>query len=154
MPAASYVTTLAQWTRDTLIAGTFHDLVFINTQDGHFKRLSPLHRDVSITRLLVDAQHRLWVGTWGEGCLVGIPFRTGFSRLKWERDQPSNVDNIVTGIAESSTPNSHNIWISGYDVIGKYPLDIQTRVFDTSRLLIQRPDHHSDMEDPGTIWWI
>ncbi len=109
----AYVTALIQWKRDTLAFGTFHDLVLLNTKSFGFRRITPLNTDELVTRLLLDDHHRLWIGTWGGGCIVSNPSLTDFQRYQWEKDIPLKEDNVVWSLTKTSSGTGSDVWIAG-----------------------------------------
>lgn len=118
---ASYITALLQWKNDTLVLGTFHGLVLLNTKNFGFRRIAPLNKDELVTRLLLDDHHRLWIGTWGGGCIISTPFLTAFQRYQWEKDIPLKEDNVVWSLTKTSSGNGSDVWVAGGGKIIKLP---------------------------------
>jgi signal transduction histidine kinase/ligand-binding sensor domain-containing protein len=122
---SGYSTAIAIWDKDSLLTGTFNDLVMINIHNHGYRRIRVLNKDILITRILVDKEHRLWLGTWSEGCIVADQKLEKFEAYKWEKDLPSGLNNIITTISEVNLPHEHSIWLAGEKVIIKVPLDNQ-----------------------------
>jgi signal transduction histidine kinase/ligand-binding sensor domain-containing protein len=120
---SAYVTCVAYWLPDTLVLGTFNDIVLFNTKNYGFRRITLLNKDILATHVLVDDLHRLWIGTWGEGCLVGNPTLTQFQQYKWEKDLRSGVDNIANAIIKTTSLGGQDIWISGGWMLSKIPVE-------------------------------
>ena len=149
-PVSGYVTCLDFWKPDTLVLGTFDDLVLLNTNNYGYRRIRPFDKNVLVTRLHVDAGHRLWIGTWGEGCIIGNRFLSSFQSYKWEKDLRSNVDNVVTAISESNSLNDKTIWVRSEQIIFKFPIAFTDSNVDISK--VQRyPNSQHQNNDPGIV---
>jgi signal transduction histidine kinase/ligand-binding sensor domain-containing protein len=125
---SGYVNSVLYWSKDTLVMGTFDDLILLNVNNFGFKRISPLQKDLLVGPIHIDAQHRLWIGTWSEGCIIGNSTLTDFQQYKWEKDLPSGVDNIVSSFSEINSPTEHEMWIGGSWVLCKIPIGNQEKI--------------------------
>ncbi|HEY8781860.1 MAG TPA: two-component regulator propeller domain-containing protein [Mucilaginibacter sp.] len=119
--SSSYVTCLTNWKNDTLVAGTFVDAVLINKKDFHFRRLHIAESDLTFTRLFVDRRQRIWMGTWGNGCIISDDRCKNFTVLKWERPPARQSANIVTAIIATNYNHDQNLWVSTFQGVYKIP---------------------------------
>lgn len=142
---SGYITSLLYWTRDTLVAGTFNDIVLINTRDFGFRRLTPMNKDVLVGHLLIDAAHHLWIGTWSQGCFISNPALTSFQHYMWEKVLPSGVENIVQDFNESFTSDEHNVWISSTSSILKFPITKNSPDVDLQNVTVFRKNFAKDV---------
>jgi signal transduction histidine kinase/ligand-binding sensor domain-containing protein len=148
---SGYVTSLLYWKKDTLLAGTFSGLVLINTKNFGFRRIAPLNKDILVGPLCLDAQHRLWIGTWGEGCIIADSTLAKFQQFKWEKDIPSGVDNIASSLSEVNSAGSHDMWIAGGWVLSKIPLFDRTQKVNLKNSLIYKIGQDKKNNDPDNI---
>lgn len=148
---SGYVTSLLYWKPDTLVLGTFHDIVLIHTKNFGFRRIPLLKKDVLVGPMHIDRQHRLWIGTWGEGCLIGNSDLTQFQQYKWERDLPSGVDNIAGSFAETVSGKDHDMWIAGGWVLSKISLENKTGDVDLTKAFIYKTGTGKKNNDPENI---
>lgn len=150
-PVSAYVNCLVYWTNDTLAFGTFNDFVLFNVKNRGFKRINLLNKDVLVTRMLVDDMHRLWIGTWGDGCLASNSALTQFQQYKWEKDLRTGVDNIVSSIAETTSSNGREVWVSGGEVLLKFSCGNE---IDLSKVSKYALNENSKGNAPDNIAWL
>jgi signal transduction histidine kinase/ligand-binding sensor domain-containing protein len=148
-PVSGYVTSLVYSKPGSLILGTFNDIVFFNTKDYSFKRVLPFKKDIVVTTLFQDREQRLWIGTWGEGCIFSDAGFTNYYQYKWEKDVPSNVDNVVSSITGSFSEKEHAVWICAKGNIIKFPVNKTTG--DIKGLKVYNPENSLVSKDPGVI---
>lgn len=148
-PISGYVTALVYWKPDTLVLATFNDIVLFNTKNFGFRRFTPINKDILAGPLHVDSNHRLWIGTWGEGCIIGDATLTKFQQFKWEQDQQSAVDNITASITETMT-GSHAMWIGTNTGLSKFEIDNSIEV-DLKKVITYKTRIDKKNNNPSDI---
>lgn len=111
-PNAGYVNYITDWKKDTLAAGTFHGIVLINKNNYHFRRVNPSPSPLTVIRLYVDGQKRIWMGTWGDGLIISDPDCKSFKTLKWEPHESQALHDVVTSIIHTNFYHQDRLWIS------------------------------------------
>lgn len=148
---SGYLTSIDQWSADTLVLGSFIDIILVNTKNYGFRRIRPLSEDVLVNAIHIDQQHRLWIGTWSEGCFISNQTLTKFQQYKWEKDQRSALDNIAVSFAETSSSAHHDMWIAAGWTLLKIPLRNESEQIDLSSAMIYRVGHGQNNNDPTNI---
>jgi signal transduction histidine kinase/ligand-binding sensor domain-containing protein len=152
-PVSAYITSLLYWKPDTLVLGTFNNIVFINTRNFGFKRIAPLNTDILVDNLWKDAGDNLWIGTWSDGCLITDTALTKFQQYKWEHDLPSGVDNVAFSFAETITNDTHDIWIGTNTGLSKIPITSSNRI-DLTHAKTYTSGINRTNNDPGNIGYL
>lgn len=119
---SGYVISLADWSRDSLAAGSFSGLVVIHKKNFGSRRIAFIKGNLTITQLHMDACHHLWIGTWGEGCYVSDAHLQHFHSMKWDAGTHADNDNIVFGISDMDAGDGRNIWIAAANRLIRIPL--------------------------------
>jgi len=109
---AGYVNYVTDWKADTLLAGTFHGLVLVCKKNYGFRRINPAPLSLTVMRIYVDPQKRIWMGTWGNGLMVSDSAARHFTTLAWEKLQNHMVRNVVTGIISTTFDHRNRLWVS------------------------------------------
>ena len=147
---SGYVNSVLYWMPDTLVIGTFNDVVLLDIKTFHFRRIAPLGKDLLVGPMRIDAQHRLWIGSWSEGCVIGNSSLTEFQQYKWEKDLASGVDNIASSFSEIISPNEHAMWIGATWLLCKIPLTNEDKV-DLSKASVYKFNAQSSSSGKITI---
>ena len=152
-PVSAYVTSLLYWKPDTLVLGTFTNIVLVNTKNFGYRRIRPINKDILAGNLSIDANHRLWIGTWGDGCLIANETLSKFQQYKWEPDMPSGVDNIVFSFSETIDKDAHYMWIGTNFGLTKIPIDNTANV-DLKKAMVYKAGTDKKNNDPGNIGYL
>src|SRR2546423_8809109 len=109
---SAYVTSFIQFNKDSLVIGTFTDIVMLNKRNYHFRRIMPFNADITVNQLFMDQARHLWIGTWSAGCLISDSLLNHFTSYKWRKDADDKNSNIAKGFVETNQENVHSIWIN------------------------------------------
>lgn len=106
------VSALASWSKDELVAGTLGDVVFINKHDFSYHRISLIPgMRVDVSTVTVDANNRLWVGTWGHGLFVFNPVTQSFSPFAFQKNIAPGIYTVITQVASLTISSHHFLYV-------------------------------------------
>ena len=159
LPYSSYVTCLSDINKDSLIFGTFGDMVMINKKDFGYRRIHLIDPYVTITSIYVDPlKNKIWVGTWEHGIIVGNISMTSFKVWKWKANKKENQGFIVSGFTEASTSAGSFMWVNaGYGMM-RIPLDKTYAPDFTQVVFYENDSRHRDQvscmltDEDGFFW--
>ncbi|HWD86946.1 MAG TPA: two-component regulator propeller domain-containing protein [Mucilaginibacter sp.] len=106
-----YANCITQWKKDTLVMGTFDGAVFINKNNFGFRR-ALAGKNLAVIRAFTDTRNRLWLGTWGLGCVVYDSNSQRTATIKIEEAKENEIGNVITGIINTNYGHDNTYWIS------------------------------------------
>jgi len=115
--SAAYVNCLTEWKNDWLVAGTFDGAFLVGKKNFSVTRIALPIAGLTVMRAMADGKGRLWLTTWGEGCLYSDSTGQHFRTLKWESPAPHTVSNVVSGITQAGG----DLWLSTLRGVYKIP---------------------------------
>ncbi len=132
------VTCIGFYNNDTMVLGTLTGVVFLNKNNLGY-RLANFYENAKeikpiVSTLHIDDKEELWVGTWTHGLLQYNRSTGKFISYKWEKDNPSNIANIVSSIIVVRSDDDRALYFSCGAGIFKMPMLPGTNEPDMARI--------------------
>lgn len=117
------ITSVASYGKDELVAGTLGDVVFINKHNFSYRRYPlQVNNPIDVTKVYVDAQNEIWIGTWGSGVFHFDKTAQVFRPFEWQANIPPNVHGIVRSVVKVYINGKYFLYVGTTDGLIKAPL--------------------------------
>ncbi|GAA4752925.1 sensor histidine kinase [Flavisolibacter ginsenosidimutans] len=118
---SAYVTCLCDWKADSLVLGTFVDLVVVSKKNFGFRRIALPNAPITVMSLAVDPFGKLWCGTWGYGGFVFDKELQHPQNIHWNKSLEGS--GILRKLSPVKISNEENMLLAVGNGLVQLPFD-------------------------------